>query len=108
MQAVRYAKRHVGAPYRWGATGPWAFDCSGLVVASYRSAGRHLPRTTWSQLRYLNGTRRRHVGDLVFAHGGRHVALYIGHGRVIAAPHGGARVRYEPSSRYRYATRSPF
>src|SRR3954465_2898187 len=104
LAVVHYAKRHVGAPYPWGATGPYVFDCSGLIYAAYRSVGRHIPRTTQSQLRGLYRPRGRRMGDLVFS-SSPHVALYIGHGRVIEAPHTGARVRYSSSARFRYATR---
>jgi len=108
LAAVRYAKRHIGAPYRWGASGPYAFDCSGLVYAAYRSVGKHIPRTTHGQLRGMRGRHRsRRIGDLVFP-GSGHVGIYIGHGRVIEAPHRGARVRAVSAHRFRYATRSPW
>lgn len=107
--AVRYAKSKLGNWYQWGGTGPYGFDCSGLIYAAYRHVGRHIPRTTYGQLSGMRGKHRggRRIGDLVFPHRG-HVAMYIGHGRVIAAPHTGARIRYESSGRYHYAVRSPF
>ena len=40
---LAYARQQVGVPYRFFAAGPDAFDCSGLVVASYRQAGVNLP-----------------------------------------------------------------
>lgn len=106
-RAVSYAKRHVGAPYRWGATGPWSFDCSGLVVAAYRNVGKRLPRTTYSQLGYMRHRHRLRLGDLVFS-GRGHVGIYVGHRRVIHAPHPGARVQYASIYRFRYARRSPW
>ena len=38
-QAIAYAQRQIGLPYLWGGTGPDAFDCSGLVMQAYASAG---------------------------------------------------------------------
>ena len=46
--AVAFAMRQVGKPYQWGATGPDAYDCSGLVYAAYAAAGiRHRPHDLW-------------------------------------------------------------
>ncbi|MEW9533830.1 C40 family peptidase [Microbispora sp. NPDC049125] len=93
QRAITVAKRHLGDPYVWGATGPRAFDCSGLVQFAWRKAGVRLPRTTWSM---LNAVRKKvslaHLkpGDLIFTNGGGHVGMYLGHKRVIAAPHSGA------------------
>ncbi|MEU8173711.1 NlpC/P60 family protein [Microbispora hainanensis] len=47
-RAVKAAEKQIGDPYRYGATGPGAFDCSGLVQYAWRKAGVRLPRTTWS------------------------------------------------------------
>jgi cell wall-associated NlpC family hydrolase len=47
--AVRFALAQLGKPYRWGADGPKSFDCSGLVLTSYRAAGVHLPRVSRQQ-----------------------------------------------------------
>lgn len=52
--AVSYAYQKLGSPYVWGATGPDAFDCSGLMQAAYRSAGISLPRTTYAQINAAN------------------------------------------------------
>ena len=67
--AVAWALGHVGDPYRWGATGPHAFDCSGLTQAAYAAAGVHIPRVAQSQ--YDAGPRLSAgsplaPGDLVF------------------------------------------
>ena len=45
-QAIAYAEAQLGKPYEWGATGPDAFDCSGLVMEAYASAGVTIPRTS--------------------------------------------------------------
>jgi cell wall-associated NlpC family hydrolase len=97
--AVATARQMVGAPYVWGATGPNAFDCSGLMQYSYSRAGVALPRTSQEQL-----NAGQHVpldqarpGDLVIYRGdASHVAMYVGNGQVVHAPYPGARVRYDP------------
>lgn len=97
--AVAAVERMIGAPYVWGATGPRAFDCSGLMQYAYRQAGVALPRTSQEQMNAgphvpLDQAR---PGDLVIYRGdASHVAMYIGHGEVVHAPYPGARVRYDP------------
>lgn len=97
--AVGYAYEALGKPYVWGATGPSAYDCSGLTQAAWKAAGVSLPRTSYTQ---INAGRRvaRHQlapGDLVFFYSGiSHVGLYIGGGRMIHAPRPGAPVRVAP------------
>ncbi|MET7831654.1 C40 family peptidase [Micromonospora sediminicola] len=100
LAAVRYALAQLGDPYLWAAEGPDRFDCSGLVLASYQSAGyRGLPRVSRDQ--YF-ATRARTVdpnallpGDLLFfASSGswtsiHHVAMYVGNGKMVEAPRTG-------------------
>ena len=86
-----------GAPYRYGATGPRAFDCSGYTRWVFRKVGRHLPRTSRAQARYAHHIRKSHrrKGDLVFfsSHGRvYHVAIYAGHNRIWHAPRPGKHV----------------
>ncbi len=85
--AIAYAKAQIGKPYVWGAEGPDAFDCSGLIQAAYASAGIRLSRTTYTQIRDGSEVGRSDLapGDLVFPNPG-HVQLYIGSGQVIHAP----------------------
>ncbi|MEV6171051.1 NlpC/P60 family protein [Streptomyces sp. NPDC051954] len=97
--AVSYAYQKLGSPYVWGATGPDAFDCSGLMQAAYRTAGISLPRTTYAQIDA--GRRVSHAellpGDLVFFYSGiSHVGLYVGNGMMIHAPNPSAPVRLAP------------
>ncbi|WP_234425437.1 C40 family peptidase [Streptomyces kebangsaanensis] len=97
--AVAYAYDKLGSPYVWGATGPHAFDCSGLTQAAYRSAGVSLPRTTYAQINAGRRVPRSELrpGDLVFFYSGiSHVGLYVGNGRMIHAPNPSAPVRLAP------------
>ena len=97
--AVSYAYSKLGSPYVWGATGPNAFDCSGLTQAAYRAAGVSLPRTTYSQIGAGRRVSRSELlpGDLVFFYSGiSHVGLYIGNGQMIHAPNPSAPVRVAP------------
>lgn len=107
QRAVTTARKQIGDPYRYGASGPGAFDCSGLVTYAWRKAGVRLPRTTWS----IRSAVRKKVswghfkpGDLIFTSGGGHVGMYVGHGRMIHAPHSGTRVRIDKLDSYRRAT----
>ncbi|MFE1251881.1 NlpC/P60 family protein [Streptomyces sp. NPDC058735] len=104
--AVAYAYRKLGSPYVWGATGPDAFDCSGLVQAAYRAAGVSLPRTTYSQIDAGRRVPRSALrpGDLVFFYAGiSHVGIYVGGGRMIHAPNPSAPVRLAPLDEMPYA-----
>ncbi|MFC8240880.1 C40 family peptidase [Streptomyces chartreusis] len=97
--AVSYAYAKLGSPYVWGATGPNAFDCSGLTQAAYREAGVSLPRTTYAQIDTGRRVSRSELlpGDLVFFYSGiSHVGLYIGNGQMIHAPNPSAPVRVAP------------
>jgi len=97
--AVAYAYGKLGSPYIWGATGPNAFDCSGLVQAAYRSAGLSLPRTTYAQIDAGHRVSRSGLrpGDLVFFYSGvSHVGIYVGNGQMIHAPNPSAPVRLAP------------
>jgi cell wall-associated NlpC family hydrolase len=89
-RAVTFALRQRGKPYRWGAEGPHAFDCSGLTWAAWRAAGVAIPRTAAGQLAGLPPVRGRlQPGDLVIypSRGptGRHVAIAVGGGSVVEA-----------------------
>ncbi|MGY4982388.1 NlpC/P60 family protein [Streptomyces sp. 900105755] len=97
--AVAYAYSKLGSPYVWGATGPDAFDCSGLAQAAYRSAGVSIPRTTYAQINAGRRVSRSELqpGDLVFFYSGiSHVGIYIGNGQMIHAPNPSAPVRIAP------------
>lgn len=104
--AVSYARQKLGSPYVWGATGPDAFDCSGLIQAAYGSAGVALPRTTYAQIDTGQRVSRTELrpGDLVFFYSGiSHVGLYIGDGQMIHAPNPSSPVRVAPIDQMPFA-----
>ncbi|MFE0172749.1 NlpC/P60 family protein [Streptomyces sp. NPDC059002] len=104
--AVSYAYKALGSPYVWGATGPSAFDCSGLTQAAYRSAGVALPRTTYAQIAAGERVPRSALrpGDLVFFYSGiSHVGIYVGNGQMIHAPNPSAPVRLAPIDQMPFA-----
>lgn len=87
-QAVAFAKAQVGKPYVYGATGPNAYDCSGLVQAAYKAAGISLPRVTNDQFAADPHVSIANLqpGDLVFFYSGiSHVGIYIGDGKMVHA-----------------------
>jgi cell wall-associated NlpC family hydrolase len=97
-RAVSFALAQRGKPYRWGAEGPAAFDCSGLTWAAWRAAGAAIPRTAAGQLAALPRVDGRlQPGDLVIYRSrgpsGRHVAMLVGPGRIVEAPGRGIPVR---------------
>ncbi|GAA3010857.1 C40 family peptidase [Streptosporangium longisporum] len=96
VKAVAAAKKQIGDPYRWGASGPGAFDCSGLVRYAWRTAGVSLPRITHSQYRSLKKKvpwSKLLPGDLLFFSGKGHVGMYVGKGRMVHSPSSGKSVR---------------
>jgi hypothetical protein len=89
-RAVAFALAQRGKPYRWGADGPDAFDCSGLTWAAWRAAGVAIPRTAAGQLAGLPRVRGGlRPGDLlIYRTAGpsrRHVAIVVGRGRMVEA-----------------------
>ena len=104
-QAVAFAYAQLGKPYVWGATGPDSYDCSGLMYAAWQSAGITLPRTTteeWAGLPHIPMSDLQ-PGDLILYNGESHVAMYVGNGYIIDAPHTGAVVEKLPESTSWYA-----
>lgn len=86
--AVSAALSKQGAPYSWGATGPDAFDCSGLMLWAYQQIGKNIPRTSQDQI--AGGTpvsiSDLQPGDIVgYYPGVTHVGMYIGDGKIVHA-----------------------
>lgn len=94
-EAITYARHQIGKPYRWGGpTQPGTsdgFDCSGLTMMAWASAGITIPRTSEDQWAQGKKTATPEPGDLVYFHGGdgqpppAHVALVIGRHKMIEA-----------------------
>ena len=98
-QALRAAISKEGDPYVWGAAGPSAFDCSGLVVWAYAQEGIALPHYTgdlWNSGMHVARSDLE-PGDLVFFFPDiSHVGIYVGDGLMIDAPDFGVPVHVEP------------
>jgi peptidoglycan DL-endopeptidase CwlO len=105
--ALRAAESRQGLPYVWGAAGPAAFDCSGLVQWSFAQAGVAMPRVAADQARTGPAVpvSQLEPGDLLFYHTDptapgyiSHVAIYLGNGWMIQAPQPGLRVQVVPAN----------
>jgi len=95
-RALQAAKRKLGKPYLWGAAGPNAFDCSGLVQWAFAQAGVKLPHSSRTQSTIGTRVARHQLqpGDLVFSYSPvSHVGIYLGDGKIIAAPQTGQSVK---------------
>ena len=94
--AMATAMAQLGKPYRWGATGPSAFDCSGLVSYAFDKAGKDLPRTSRAQAQVGTKVSKSNLkpGDLVFFYSPvSHVGIYIGDGQIVHASTSGQPVK---------------
>lgn len=93
-RTIKYAMAQRGDRYRWGATGPSRWDCSGLVmVAVKKGAGRSLPHFTGGMQKKGVKVSKRNLkrGDLIFPQRG-HVGIYLGGGKMIHASSGKGKV----------------
>lgn len=101
--AVSFARSQLGEPYRWGAAGPDAWDCSGLTMGAWGAGGKSLPHYSVAQYEQSSPipSGSLQAGDLVFWGSSSspssiyHVALYIGDGQIIHAPRTGRPVVQE-------------
>jgi cell wall-associated NlpC family hydrolase len=93
---VAFALAQVGKPYVYAASGPNAFDCSGLVSAAYARVGIKLPHQ--SEQIAARGKRvpdgQWMPGDVIHTSG--HVAIYLGNGKMVEAANPGAGIRVAP------------
>ena len=96
-RAAQRACDLIGKPYVFGADGPDSYDCSGLTKEAWGSVGVYLDHYTKDQWNEGTPVTRDHLepGDLVFFYPGslHHVAIYVGGGMVVHAPHTGDHVR---------------
>jgi hypothetical protein len=101
-RAVDLARSRIGAPYVWGAEGPEAFDCSGLVLWVYGQLGLQVPRTAQQQFDWATAIESSQLqpGDLTFYEDTypssdriTHVGIYAGGGMVVMATTTGDYVR---------------
>lgn len=94
QNVVGVAKKHLGAPYRWGGSSPEGFDCSGFVRYVYAQVGISLPHNAAEQYRHGAPVSRDQLkpGDLVFFDRLRHNGIYVGGRRFIHAGRSGKRV----------------
>ncbi|OYD70870.1 C40 family peptidase [Rhodococcus sp. OK302] len=103
-QAVRAAESKLGSPYVYGAAGPDAFDCSGLIQWAYKQAGLNIPRTSYDQAAAGIAVAQSdlRVGDVISFYGGSHSGIYAGNGNVIHASTAGQPVKVAPVSSMPY------
>ncbi|HKT00901.1 MAG TPA: transglycosylase SLT domain-containing protein [Rugosimonospora sp.] len=97
---VADARKYLGIPYVFGGTNPaTGLDCSGLTQLVYRDLGIKLPRTAAEQAKVgqaVPSLAQAQPGDLLaFNSPVTHIAIYIGNGMMIAAPHTGDHVKIE-------------
>ena len=95
---LRTAASLKGRPYRYGATGPRAFDCSGYTLYVLKKQGIKIPRTAAQQYKKTKhvAKKRVRVGDLIFKYGRGgiyHVGIYAGKHKMWHSPHSGSVVK---------------
>ncbi|GAA4746777.1 C40 family peptidase [Gordonia alkaliphila] len=86
QKALRAAESKIGSPYSYGAAGPNAFDCSGLVYWSYKQAGKTIPRDSYGQLgggAPVASLAAAKPGDVLIFNGGGHAGIYAGNGMFV-------------------------
>jgi len=105
VYALHWAESQAGKPYVYGGTGPYGYDCSGLVYAAFRRYGLTLPRTTYGMLGSWHLYRVRYPagGDLAF-YGSGHVELVALPGVTFGALHSGTVLGYHRWSAYWHPT----
>lgn len=108
---IGLARRFIGTRYRWGATGPSAFDCSGFLQYVYARMSVTLPRTTYAMFQAGRPVPAEELkpGDMVFfttyRRGPSHAGIYIGDGQFIHSSSGFGSVTITPLSKDYYRER---
>jgi hypothetical protein len=115
QQIIKVAMQQRGDPWRYGAAGPRAFDCSGLVIYAFRQAGDKAAVAggrlrsaralyQWYRSRGLASRSNPKPGDLVVWGGGTHIGIYIGRGKAISTLTNGVRVHGVTAVRARFTS----
>jgi cell wall-associated NlpC family hydrolase len=102
-KALAAAQTRLGMPYQWGATGPNAFDCSGLTSWAFQQVGITLPRTSAAQSTFGTAVSKDDLqpGDLVFFYSPvSHVGIYMGDGKILHASESGEPVKISDISSF--------
>ncbi|MFX0572935.1 C40 family peptidase [Nocardia nepalensis] len=103
LGALAAATTQIGKPYEWGGTGPFTWDCSGLVQWAFRQVGVHLPRTTYQQAKVGAAVpfAALSLGDVVILNDdASHVGIYAGRGQILDAHDWGIPVGLHPLSEF--------
>ncbi|MET7639713.1 NlpC/P60 family protein [Streptomyces sp. NPDC005438] len=94
-KAIGFATDQIGKDYEWGAEGPLTYDCSGLMLRAWESAGVRIPRTSQEQWRLLERVpiAEMRPGDLIiYKSDASHVGMYVGKGSMVHAPRTGRQI----------------
>lgn len=112
---VNRAAAEIGDPYIFGAEGPNAFDCSGLVQYVFSKFGVRTPRVAADQANFGKPISRANLqpGDLIFFNWGGtgkvdHVGIYAGNGEMIHAPNSRSKVKRQKLTSYYWANASGY
>ncbi|MFE7037722.1 NlpC/P60 family protein [Streptomyces sp. NPDC057621] len=100
-KAVDFAMAQIGKPYGWGATGPSAYDCSGLTSVAWARAGHPIPRTSqaqWAGLTRVSLASARPGDLIIYFSDATHVGMYIGGGKIVHAPRPGRTITIAPAA----------
>jgi len=106
QRVLAIAHKQIGTPYVWAQSSPEkGFDCSGLIEYAYEQAGIPTPGrlTTYSMAKLGKSVKddKYLPGDWILTNKGKHVVMYVGKGKVIAAPRTGERVQYQDLDRFK-------
>ena len=105
---LAYARAQLGKPYLWGGTGPDAYDCSGLAMQAYASAGITIQRTSQDQWAEGPQVFSPQPGDLVFFAGADGTPTSPGHVGIVVDPARSLMINaYETGTNIRYDTYGP-
>jgi cell wall-associated NlpC family hydrolase len=95
-KVAAFACKQAGLPYKWAASGPSSYDCSGLTMKAWQQVGVYLPHNAADQRKVTTNVTRANLqlGDLVFFYSPiHHVGIYVGDGKIMHAPSAGDNVR---------------